>query len=434
MTKIPPSCSPVNARDQLELVLAEADKALRRQITARFSELLSAIVRHVLGRSYHQRREQIPERLRREGRCCRCFSTRSQRFSRNGFRNRHLMTSLGELHIDLPRVICECGGSVQIEFDPLLRPYQRIWDDVDAQITRWAGMALSLREMQRELAHLHMSPLALRTLTKRLHSLQELGSQPDANKVPPVLQVDAIWITQLRPNGQVRRDRKGRKRPVKGRFKRPLFIAMGIWPDTGQAHILSWQLGESEEAQDWIAFLGSLEAQGIRGDNGLRLIIHDGGSGLCAALDMVYFDAAQQRCLFHKLRNIYSAIHADEDLSPKQRKRQRKAIFREFQAIYKARRYKTMLCRYLKTIRKYRRSQPKAVATLRRDFRSTITYYHLEQDFPSWGRKHLRTTSRLERFNETLRKRTRSAGAYHSDTGILAMIAQEVGKFSAAQG
>jgi hypothetical protein len=34
-----------------------------------------------------------------------------------------------------------------------------------------------------------------------------------------------------------------------------------------------------------------LEAQGIRGENGLKLIIHDGGSGLRSALRTVYFGA-----------------------------------------------------------------------------------------------------------------------------------------------
>jgi hypothetical protein len=37
----------------------------------------------------------------------------------------------------------------------------------------------------------------------------------------------------------------------------------------------------------------------------------------------------------------------------------------------------------------------------------------------------LRTTSRLDRFNRTLRRHIRTAGAYHSDDGILAVIAQE---------
>ena len=92
-----------------------------------------------------------------------------------------------------------------------------------------------------------------------------------------------------------------------------------------------------------------------------------------------------------------------------------------------------MLRRYLKVVRTYRLSQPKAVATLRRDFRHTVTYYHLEQLFPDWSRQHLRTTSRLERFNRTVRFRLKAANAYHSDTGLQAMMAQETHAFNHAQ-
>jgi hypothetical protein len=168
-------------------------------------------------------------------------------------------------------------------------------------------MALSLRQMRKELGYLHIGPLALRTLNERLHQLADLEADHDPDDVPPILQVDAIWVTFLRPNGKVRRDRRGRKRPVKGRFKCPIFIAMGVWPDSGRSRILLWQLGESENAEDWLSFLEVLEAQGIRGENGLRLIIHDGGSGLCSALQTVWFDAEQQRCLFHKLCKILPA-------------------------------------------------------------------------------------------------------------------------------
>ncbi len=91
-------------------------------------------------------------------------------------------------------------------------------------------------------------------------------------------------------------------------------------------------------------------------------------------------------------------------LSPKQRRRRRKAIFKDFRSIWEARHYQT---------------------ALRRDLRSTVTYYSREQQFPTWGCEHLRTTSRLERSNRRLRRRARAANAYHSDDGVLAMIAQE---------
>jgi transposase-like protein len=92
-----------------------------------------------------------------------------------------------------------------------------------------------------------------------------------------------------------------------------------------------------------------------------------------------------------------------------------------------------MLRRYLKVVRAYRQSQPEAVAVLRRDFRLTVTYYALEQEFPDWERRHLRTTSRLERFNRRLRRRARAAGTYQANVGLQAMIAQEVRESHVAQ-
>jgi|GEM_PF-554550 transposase-like protein len=433
MTKISESCSPVNARSELESILLETESSLRQNIALKLTNLLVAIVQYVLNRPYHRRRARVSKRLRRQGRCCRCGSRKSRRFTRNGFRERQLLTRWGELCVDVPRVRCECGGSVRIDFGGLLRPYQRIWDDVDAQIHRWGAMAVSLRRMRKELEQVHIGPLALRTLNRRLHQLTDLTPDDNPTDVPPILQIDAIWLTLLRPNGKIRRDRKGRKRAVKGRFKCPVLIAMGVWPNPERCEILLWHLGTSEEAEEWVTFLSLLEEQGIRGENGLKLIIHDGGSGLCSALRTVYFGADEQRCLFHKLRNLYNAIHVSDKLSAKQKRRRRKAIFKDFHAIWQAQRYDTVLRRYLKVVRAYRHSQPEAVATLRRDFRATVTYYQLEQQFPTWERKHLRTTSRLERFNRRIRRRARAACAYHSDRGLLAMIAHETHQFHAPQ-
>ncbi len=433
MVRIPERCSPVNARALITSLLLEAEATLQHTMAVRLRELLLAIVHHVLERAWYRRRDGVPSHLRHEGRCCRCGSTRSYRFSRNGFRTRHLLTRWGELSVELPRVRCVCGGSVRIDFADVLRPYQRIWDDVDAQVQRWGALALSLRQMRQELTHFHIGPLALRTLNERLHQLARLAPVSTPIAVPPIVQVDAVWITLLRPNGQTRRDRKGRLRPVKGRFKCPLLIAMGVWPESNHAEILLWHLGRSEDAEEWVSFLSALEAQGICGEKGLKLIIHDGGSGLCAALRTVYFGAQEQRCLFHKLRNIYNAIRVPDTLTPLQRRLRRRAIFKDFRAIWQAQHYATTLHRYLKVVRTYRQSQPAAVDTLRNDFRLTITYFLLEQEFPIWHRRHLRATSRLERFNRNIRRKARAANAYHSEQGLLAMAAQEAHLFHASQ-
>jgi hypothetical protein len=324
---------------------------------------------------------------------------------------------------------------VRLEIEQWLRPYQRIGEDVASQIQRWGALRLSLREMQQEAEQLMMSPLALRTLNQRLQQVSQAEETlATAVVVPPVLQIDAIWVTQLVPNGSYRLDRKGRRRACKKRIKRPIFIALGVWPESGRADVLAWRLAASEDEAAWLAFLSELEALGLRGENGLELIIHDGGSGLCAALRTVHFAASEQRCLFHKLRNLYQAIRLEQDgLTAKEKRQRRTAIFRDFCAIWQAKRKETLLRRYLQVVRDYRSSQPDAVRTLRADFRTTITYFDLLLLHPDWDRKHLRTTSRLERFNRRLRRRARAASAYHADSGLKAMISHEVDAFNALQ-
>ena len=420
----------VNGKALLAEAITAGQEALQQMVVRRLNELLVMAVTYLLGREMYERRSRVGLWEEIEGHCAQCKDHSAARFSRNGFRERTLLTPVGWIEFLLPRVRCECGGSVKVDLAGLVRPYQRISDEVDGEIRHWYSLGLSLRQLEREVGRSHLGPLGRRTLMQRLHQFVELPQGQRPTSVPPVLQVDAIWVTQVLPTGGTYQDSKGRRRAKKGRFKRPILLAMGVWPDHDYAEILAWTLADSEDEQAWTAFLSELEASGIRGETGLQLLIHDGGAGLCAALQSVYFGALDQRCLFHKLRNIARDIQLPDGLSRQERSRQRKAIMKQFCAIWDAKRYQTLLRRYLKVVRALRHSQPKAVATLRRNFRQTIAYYFVLQRFPLWQTRHLRTTSRLERFNRCLRRRQRSASAFHSNNGITAVIQQEVALFN----
>ena len=93
MARILETCAPVNARTCFEAALDEAVQTLYQTISARLNALLVAIVHHVVGQPYHVRRQQVSKRLRRKGKCCRCGSSPSRRFSRNGFRSRQPLST-----------------------------------------------------------------------------------------------------------------------------------------------------------------------------------------------------------------------------------------------------------------------------------------------------------------------------------------------------
>lgn len=137
MARIPETRAPVNARTVFETNLDEPIHNLGQTIGERLAALLVAVVSYVVDRGHYVRRTNVPNRLRREGKCCRCGSTHSRRFSRNAFCKREpLVMSWGEIPFEMPRLRCQCGGSVKIDFGGLIRPYQRIGDDVDVQIHR----------------------------------------------------------------------------------------------------------------------------------------------------------------------------------------------------------------------------------------------------------------------------------------------------------
>lgn len=120
-----------------------------------------------------------------------------------------------------------CAGSITLDLADWLEPYQRIGSDVDAQIQRWGALSVSLREMRSELAHSYMGVLGQRTLQQRLQQLQALTPGADERPISPIVQFDAIWFTQLCAIGAWRTDRRGCERPVKGKRKRCLRIALG---------------------------------------------------------------------------------------------------------------------------------------------------------------------------------------------------------------
>jgi transposase-like protein len=408
--------------------MAVGQAALVSAVSQRLNELLIAAVTTLLGRDFHVRRQQVWLGVAQTGRCHRCKSHQSRRFQRNGYRERQLLTVLGWMPFLLPRIRCECGGSVKLELDGLVRPYQRVSDAVDEPIQRWYRLGMSLRHLAEALEQGWMSPLSLRTLMSRIHLMTEQATLPWPSQTPPIIQVDAIWVTLVLPTDGTYLDRKGRRRPRVGRFCRPIFVALGIWPDAERSVVLDWRLGASESEQEWTTFLAHLEEQGMRGAQGLQLLIHDGGSGLCAALRTVHFAVPTQRCLFHKLRNIAHAIQLPEGLTRSQRSRQRKAILQHFREIWLAQRYATALRRYLKVVRLLRDSQPNAVATLRRDFRHTLAFYPLAD---TYDRRFLRTTSQLERFNRSLRTQFRKANTFHSHQDLCAVVAQQIARFNA---
>ncbi len=303
-------------------VLGQLQEGIKEYVTAALNRVLDEEVERLLGRRPYVRRDERNQQ-RVTARCLGCGSRRQQDFLRDGHKPRGLVTLWASLTVLMPRLrCCRCGGTVSVAYETI-KPRQRVWDDIGEETRVAWGLGQGLHEIKGRLdLHLHTS-FGLRMLNERVREMSKLvaGWQEGDLTSPPVLLLDAFWIRVMKPNGRVRRDKEGRKRQRKGLFWLPVMVALGLWPEEREKHILDWEIGNGpgEDARSRLKLLTRLEARGIRGDQGLRLIIHDGSAVLEEALEEVHFAALRQRCLFHKLRNVLEAIRFPDELQQEEK-------------------------------------------------------------------------------------------------------------------
>jgi transposase-like protein len=296
-----------------------------------------------------------------------------------------------------------------------------MWADVGLQVERWADLGLSLRQMQGEIAHHSHTQVGLRTLNQIVNQYE---ARPDIEltSVPSVVMLDAIWVTLLQETDGSQTDTLQRKRQVKVRHKVCVLVALGLYPQSQRWGILAWHVADSESQPAWEALLLPLEERGLYRQKGLELLIHDGGTGLIAALNLLYPTVPHQRCTFHKLRNLWHSIDVSHGLSRDERQQVKRDILQQAQAIFYAHDAQDALHIQQRLVEQFQHTQPKFVETLHRDWTETIAFFRVLKRFPDWRRTAVRTTSLLERVNRMLRRLFRPKGAFHSLLGLLACV------------
>jgi transposase-like protein len=287
---------------------------------------------------------------------------------------------------------------------------------------------MSLRWIKECLDARLRSSVGLRTLNARVRQMARLvlpWREKGVKDMPPVVRVDGIWVTLMRPTGEVREDRLGREREVKTGEKVPILVAQGVWPGSGQQKVVAWVLGRAEDEESWEALLTQMWKRGVSPERGFCLLIGDGSAGLREARHTVYWDVPFQRCIFHKLRNIWRDIVVPEGLEREEARAYKRRLIRSAARIWQASDEQEARLRQRRFCYKWKEEQPTAVATARRDFESTLTFYRIQAEGEEkWPARRLRTTGPLEREFRAVRRRVTSATLFHSPSGLAATFHQ----------
>jgi len=83
-----------------------------------------------------------------------------------------------------------------------------------------------------------------------------------------------------------------------------LVVVIGV-DETGERHLLGFDLGASEDEGSWSVFMGSLVKRGLKT---AQLVISDAREGLKRALSQVFIGSSWQRCRVHFMRYVLAHI------------------------------------------------------------------------------------------------------------------------------
>jgi transposase-like protein len=173
----------------------------------------------------------------------------------------------------------------------------------------------------------------------------------------------------------------------------------------GKKLLLACESGERESKESWLKVLRDLKARGLKFP---RLNVADGHLGIWSALGEIYPAGDEQRCWNHKITNVL------DDL-PKKEQAKASELLKEMPYAETKKRCEKLRDEF---VFRYKRTEPKAVATLLRDWERMVTFY----SYPKEHWLHLRTSNIVESPFSAIRLRTDASRRYKKVENARAMI------------
>jgi Transposase, Mutator family len=391
---------------------AEALEVVGRVAT----EMLEIEVTVKLGREKRIPRQGDEQAREIDWRCKNCACSDANYFTRDGHYRRDLQTGWGQVqNLRVPMLECQkCQHDVICEY-AILEKHKRFWLDLDQDVLWSSGFCQSLREIAERWSATLGSTVGLRTINERINQIEPLAQnyhEQPIEDVPDVIQCDGIWLTLQEGNQTVQYDTRHRARRERKGKRVVVLVALGFWQHREKPEIVDWQIAKGEGHTEWEVFLKRLQKRGVTAEKGLQAVIRDGGGGLGQALGLVYGSTViDQRCIFHKLKNVRDKCRTE--LKGDEHQEERKHLMQQASAVYQAQsaeQAKEQLSAWATT---WREKAPESVATFERNFEATLAYFQLEGLTREW----IRSTSLLERINRQLRRKFRQALTFGSLKG-----------------
>ena len=357
--------------------------------------------------------------------CCRCATRRARDFERDGHYPRQLQTTGASLaEVRVPMLECKvCGGAAEMEFAALPK-HQQLWLDIDAEVLFAYGTEEGLRHIGDRVGRALGWPVSPASIQRRVHQLQaavEAWHQERIADPPDVLMIDGLWFTTVLPTGARFADRRGRDRPQVAKAKRVALVVLGLWSKTGRREVLDYEIAAGEDEATVVQLLNRLHDRGVT-EAHVKLIASDGAEGIIAGIETVYPTVERQRCIVHKLDNVWGHVRE---------KTHRPQLMHAAAAIYQAIDVAEARLRLQALIGEWLTVETEAVACLVTDFETSIAYLTV----PGLDEPHrFCTINPLEGgVMRPLRRKVDHATAFRSQTGAEVTLFLAIQRLNAHQ-
>lgn len=307
--------------------------------------------------------------------------------SRNGYSEKTLKTSLGDLELAVPR---DRKG----EFEPQLvkKNQTTLSGDIEEKILSMYAKGMTTSDIEshiREIYGLEVSDTTISRVTDKILPVVKEWQMRPLEELYAVVFMDAVHF-HVRSEGQI--------------VKKAVYVAIGVKMD-GVRDVLGMWVGENESAKFWLGILNGLKNRGVED---ILIACVDGLTGFTSAIEAVFPKTEIQQCVIHQIRNSTKFV-SYKDI---------KALMADLKKVYAAVDEQTALYELDVFDEKWRGKYPKIALSWRANWPNLSTYFK----YPQEVRTLIYTTNAIENFNRQLRKVTKSKSVFPTDDSLLKML------------
>ena len=304
---------------------------------------------------------------------------------RNGYIDKSVKTSMGEMNISVPR-------DRDSSFEPILIPKRtRDISSIDQKVINMYSKGMSQRDIAETIKDIYgfdISHEMISNITDKVIDQRIEWQSRKLKKCYPFVFVDCLYST-------VRNEYETNEKAC--------YVMLGYDPD-GYKEILGIWLNETESKHIWMQIFDEIKQRGVED---IFFISMDGVSGLEDGAKEIFKGVIVQRCIVHLIRNSIKYVAAKDY----------KKFTSMLKNVYGAPSLEAARLEFEKFKEAWNSKYPGAVDVWVRNFK------HIEQlfDYPSDIRRVMYTTNAIESVNSSLRKVT-NKGAFPNDEALLKVL------------